>query len=112
VETVLLRLRPRTLPDLPPDLAAPWRAFVRQALARPQPDAWRSLRGWVSNLQWRRLSAELGIAPDVARADLGYEHWLAIFRFVIAHAPPAWRQRLFEPVPDERPKATSRRSPR
>ena len=109
VEVALLRLAPLRPADLPPELAEPWRAFVRQSLARPQPDAWRALRGWISNLQWRRLSAELGIAPDIARADLAYEHWLAIFRFILAHAPPAKRQRLLEPGVGDGPKPTSRR---
>ncbi len=94
VEVALLRIVRKPQPDLPAQDAEAWRAFVRYALARPQPDAWRSLRGLVSNLQWRRLSQDLGIAPRALRADLSYEQWLGVFRFVRRCAPPAKQRRI------------------
>lgn len=73
--------------------AAAWRGFVRYALARPRPDAWRTFRGLVSNLQWRRLSQDLAIAPDALRADLTYQQWLGVFRCVQSSAPTVkWRR--------------------
>lgn len=94
VEVALLRIRRKSPPDLAAPQAEAWRAFIRHALARPQPDAWRALRPFVSNLQWRRLSQDLGIAQNALRADLRYEQWLGVFRFVQRCAPTRKRQRI------------------
>jgi hypothetical protein len=67
---------------------------VRHAFGRGRSDARGSFRNLVSHLQWRRLSADLGLQPDGRLAELGYDDWLAIFRFAIAHAPPAKLRRL------------------
>jgi 23S rRNA (adenine-N6)-dimethyltransferase len=93
VELALLRIAKKTAPDLAAEDAAAWRAFVRYALARPRPDAWHAFRGLVSNLQWRRLSQDLSLAPDVRRGELDYDQWLRVFRFARRHAPPGkWRR--------------------
>ncbi|HZZ87060.1 MAG TPA: rRNA adenine N-6-methyltransferase family protein [Caulobacteraceae bacterium] len=89
VDVALLRLRRKDPPDLAAEDEAEWRAFVRYVFARPRPDAWRSLRGLVSNLQWRRLCADLGIEPDAMRADLSYAQWLGVFHFVRRCVPAA-----------------------
>ncbi|MGH6955292.1 MAG: ribosomal RNA small subunit methyltransferase A [Caulobacteraceae bacterium] len=94
VETALLRVRRKPHPDLADADAESWRAFLGYALARPAPDARRVLRGLLSNLQWRRLSGSLGIAPNALRADLAYEQWLGLFRFVRVHAPRHKLRRL------------------
>jgi 23S rRNA (adenine-N6)-dimethyltransferase len=94
VDIALLRMAKKAIPDVGPDDARAWRSFVRYAFARPRPDAWRSMRGLVSNLQWRRLSEDLASGPDALRADLSYDHWLGLFRFVRRFAPPHKRARL------------------
>jgi 23S rRNA (adenine-N6)-dimethyltransferase len=94
VEVALLRIARNPLPDVAAEDAETWRGFVRYALARPRPDAWRTFRGLVSNLQWRRLSQELGIPPGAMRADLDYAQWLGVFRFVQRCAPAGKLRRL------------------
>jgi 23S rRNA (adenine-N6)-dimethyltransferase len=94
VEVALLRIARKRLPDVAAADAQAWRGFVRYALARPRPDAWRAFRGLVSNLQWRRLSQDLGIAPQALRAELDYAQWLGVFRFVQRCAPAGKRRRL------------------
>jgi 23S rRNA (adenine-N6)-dimethyltransferase len=96
VEVAVLRIAMKAAPDIAAEDAELWRAFVRYALARPRPDAWHTFRGLVSNLQWRRLSRNLAMAPHVLRAELDYDHWLGVFRFVRRCAPPGKLQRLCE----------------
>ena len=86
-QLALLRIARKTSPDIAGEDAGAWRGFVRYALARPRPDARRTFRNLVSNLQWRRLSQDLAIAPDALRAELSYAQWLGIFRFVRRCAP-------------------------
>jgi 23S rRNA (adenine-N6)-dimethyltransferase len=89
VDVALLCIARRPAPALAEDQRAAWGAFVAYALARSRPDARRTFRNLVSNLQWRRLSGELGIAPDAMRDELTSDQWLGIFRFVsgLTHAP-------------------------
>jgi 23S rRNA (adenine-N6)-dimethyltransferase len=94
VDVALLRITRKTMPDVAADDATAWRGFVRYALARPSPDAWRTFRSVISNLQWRRLSQDLAIAPDALRAELTYPQWLALFRFVRRCAPAVKRRRF------------------
>ncbi len=94
VDVALLRIVRKAAPDVAATDAGAWRGFVRYALARPRPDAWRTFRGLVSNLQWRRLSQTLAIASDALRAELTYEQWLGVFRFVQRCAPAAKLRRL------------------
>jgi 23S rRNA (adenine-N6)-dimethyltransferase len=94
VEVALLRIARKPAPDIAVADADAWRAFVRHALARPRPDAWRTFRSLVSNLQWRRLSQDLAIAPGALRADLTYDQWLGVFRFVRRCAPTGKLRRL------------------
>jgi 23S rRNA (adenine-N6)-dimethyltransferase len=107
VQVALLRITKKAKPDIAADEAQAWQAFVRYALARPRPDAWRTLRGLVSNLQWRRLSQDLAVAPDALRADLGYEQWLGVFRFVRRSAPAGKLRRISADAPS--PAQTLRR---
>ena len=60
VDIALLRITRKATPDIADEDAEAWRRFVRYALARPRPDAWRTFRGLVSNLQWRHLSRGAG----------------------------------------------------
>ena len=94
VDVALLRIERRVTPDVAAEDAEAWCGFVRYALARPRPDAWRTFRGLVSNLQWRRLSQELAIAPDTLRIELSYDQWLGVFRFVQRCAPAMKLRRL------------------
>jgi 23S rRNA (adenine-N6)-dimethyltransferase len=94
VDVALLSLARRARPDLDEDLRESWAAFVRHAFGRGRADARGSFRNLVSHLQWRRLSADLGLPPDARLAELAYDDWLAVFHFVIAHAPPAKLRRL------------------
>jgi 16S rRNA A1518/A1519 N6-dimethyltransferase RsmA/KsgA/DIM1 with predicted DNA glycosylase/AP lyase activity len=94
VDVAMLRLLRRPRPDVGEEDAHAWRAFVRYGLARPRPDARRTFRGLVSNLQWRRLAKDLTIAPDAMREALTYEQWLGVFDFVRRCAPAAKLRRL------------------
>jgi 16S rRNA A1518/A1519 N6-dimethyltransferase RsmA/KsgA/DIM1 with predicted DNA glycosylase/AP lyase activity len=94
VDVALLRMTRKPAPDIADADAEAWRGFVRYALARPRPDAWRTFRGLVSKLQWRRLSQDLAIAPEALRADLTYEQWLGVFRFVQRCTPALKRRRI------------------
>jgi 23S rRNA (adenine-N6)-dimethyltransferase len=94
VEVAVLRIRRRARPALGETDAEAWRAFVRYAASRPQAEAWRCLRNLLSRLQWRRLSADLGLDPGVHRTELTAKQWLAIFGFIRAHAPAHKLERL------------------
>jgi 23S rRNA (adenine-N6)-dimethyltransferase len=94
VEVALLRIVRKPSPDIADEDAGAWRGFVRYAVARPRPDTWRTFRNLVSNLQWRRLSQDLAIAPNARRADLSYAQWLGVFRFVRRCAPAGKLRRL------------------
>ena len=94
VDVAVLSIARRALPDLDDDLRRPWAAFVRHVFGRGRGDARGAFRNLVSHLQWRRLSADLGLAADARLAELAYDDWLAIFRFAMAHAPPAKLRRL------------------
>lgn len=94
VDVALLCITRKATPDVTAEDAEAWRGFVRYALARPRPDAWRTFRGLVSNLQWRQLSQDLAIAPDALRVELSYEQWLGVFRFVQRSAPAQKRRRI------------------
>jgi 23S rRNA (adenine-N6)-dimethyltransferase len=94
VDLALLRIARKATPDVAAEDADAWRRFVRYALARPRPDAWRTFRGLVSNLQWRRLAQDLAIAPHALRTELTYDQWLGVFRFVQRCAPAAKRRRI------------------
>jgi len=70
-----------------------WRGFVRTAFARGRPEARRTFRNALSNLQWRRLSADLAIPAGAARADLTLDQWPGLYRFIAARTPPHRRAR-------------------
>ena len=91
----LLQIERRPVPALDEAMREPWRAFVRHGWARGKPDAWRTFRDVISNLQWRRLSTNLGVAQSADRASLTYAQWLGVFRFVAESAPIARRRRAF-----------------
>ncbi len=94
VDVAMLSIARRTRPDLDENLRAAWGAFVRHVFGRGRGDARGAFRNLVSHLQWRRLSTRLGLAADARLAELAYDDWLAIFRFTLAHAPPAKLRRL------------------
>lgn len=87
VDVSLLRVTRRAEPLLPHAQQELWRDFVAYAFARQAPDARRMLRNVLSNLQWRRLSHDLGVPPGAARGDLTLAQWVGLFRFVLAHTP-------------------------
>ena len=94
VDLARLGIARKPAPDIAAKDAAAWRAFVRYAIARPRPDAWRTVRNLVSNLQWRRLSHDLDIAAGALSADLSYAQWLGVFQFVRRCAPAGKLRRL------------------
>jgi 16S rRNA A1518/A1519 N6-dimethyltransferase RsmA/KsgA/DIM1 with predicted DNA glycosylase/AP lyase activity len=93
VDLALLRFARRAVPDLEHDCREAWAGFVRHAFGRGRADARGAFRGLLSHLQWRRLSAELGVGADARLAELGYDDWLAIFGFATAHTPLAKRRK-------------------
>lgn len=113
VDTAVLHAARRSPPHLPEGERAAWTAFLRYAFARPSPDARVALKGLISNLQWRRLSADLAIAPEARRAALTYPQWLGLFRFVARCAPPHKLARIgpgADPAPFRRPGWRGRRA--
>jgi 23S rRNA (adenine-N6)-dimethyltransferase len=93
VDVAVLRIVRRARPVLAETEASAWRGFVRTTFARGRPEARRTFRGVLSNLQWRRLSDDLAIPPGAACADLTLNQWLGLYRFVAAHTPPHRRAR-------------------
>lgn len=87
VDVSILRVVRRAEPLLPLTQQDLWRDFVAYAFARQAPDARRMLRNVLSNLQWRRLSHDLGVSPGATRGDLTLAQWVGVFRFVLAHTP-------------------------
>ena len=93
VDVALLSLARRPTADLDDDLRGPWVAFVRRAFGRGRADARGAFKPLLSHLQWRRLATDLGLAQGARLAELAYDDWLALFRFALAHAPPAKQHR-------------------
>ncbi len=94
VDIAVLGIARRALPDLDQEQRAAWAAFVGHVFGRGRADARGAFRNLLSHLQWRRLSAELGVSADARLAELAYDDWMAIFRFATAHAPAAKLRRL------------------
>jgi 23S rRNA (adenine-N6)-dimethyltransferase len=92
-EVAVLRVRRRSPPLLRTGDRDAWAAFVRYAFARQSPDARRVFRSLLSNLQWRRLTADIAIPQGAARGDLSLAQWLGIYHFTTAFAAPRKRQR-------------------
>ncbi len=109
VDVAVLSIARRARPDLDTDLRGAWAGFVRHAFGRGRADARGAFRSLLSHLQWRRLRADLGLAADARLAELGYDDWLALFRFAIAHAPPAKLRRAGMAVTASAPSPSARR---
>jgi 16S rRNA A1518/A1519 N6-dimethyltransferase RsmA/KsgA/DIM1 with predicted DNA glycosylase/AP lyase activity len=92
VDVAVLHLARRAPPRLGDAEASAWRGFVRTAFDRGRPEARRTFRGVLSNLQWRRLSRDLAIAVGATCGELTLDQWLGLYRFIAARTPP--RQRL------------------
>ncbi len=103
VDVAVLHILRRRTPLLGAAHRARWEALLRHVFARGSREARRSFRGLFSNLQWRRLSADLGITEAAALADLTLEQWLALYRFALSSTPPAKQRRAFEPVRTQPP---------
>jgi 16S rRNA A1518/A1519 N6-dimethyltransferase RsmA/KsgA/DIM1 with predicted DNA glycosylase/AP lyase activity len=95
VESAVLQVRPRPRPLLAADEREAWQAFVRYALGRSKADARLTFRNLFSNLQWRRLSADLGIAPGARLDALELAQWLALYRFARNFVPADKARRAF-----------------
>jgi 23S rRNA (adenine-N6)-dimethyltransferase len=94
VDTVLLRVVRRAAPLMAERERPPWQAFVRYALNRSKPDARGTFRNLLSNLQWRFLARDLGMAEDVRLSDLSLAQWLGIYRFCQTRVPAHKRRRI------------------
>jgi 23S rRNA (adenine-N6)-dimethyltransferase len=94
VDVAVLHIARRATPWLDAAAAPAWQAFVRAAFARAKPDARRTFRPVLSNLQWRRLTADLGISPGAPCTELSLAQWLGLYRFV-ATCTPAWKRASF-----------------
>ena len=93
VDVTVLRIVKRPEPLLKEAHRMAWQAFVRYALARPDAEVCATFRPLLSRLQWRRLSADLEIAPGSCREDLTLRQWLGVYRFVRSHIPDRKRRR-------------------
>ena len=95
VDVAVLHIVRRRAPWLPISERADWASFLRWAFARPPPDALRLFRPLLSGLQWRRLSADLAIAPDARRDELTPAQWLGLYRFSRSCTPERRRRGVF-----------------
>ncbi len=95
VDVAVLRIVRRTSPPIAEAERATWRAFVAWVFARPAGEARRNFRPLLSGLQWRILSADLGIAPDATRLDLTPDQWVGLYRFIRVGVPDRFRRRAF-----------------
>jgi 16S rRNA A1518/A1519 N6-dimethyltransferase RsmA/KsgA/DIM1 with predicted DNA glycosylase/AP lyase activity len=96
VDIVLLRIVRKSQALLSELERGTWDAFVLYAHRRSKPDARTTFRNVVSNLQWRLLSRDLGVAPDVRLDELTIEHWVAIYNFVRRAVPDRKARLAFE----------------
>jgi 23S rRNA (adenine-N6)-dimethyltransferase len=64
-----------------------WQAFIHYALRRSKADARTTFRNLLSNLQWRYLSRDLGLAADVRLDALRLEDWIEIYAFIRRSVP-------------------------
>lgn len=94
VDTVLLHIAQRTTPLLSALERTAWKTFVHHALGRTKPDARRTFRDVLSNLQWRLLSRDLAIPDDAPLNALTQAQWLGIYRFIRRHAPTHKQRRM------------------
>jgi 23S rRNA (adenine-N6)-dimethyltransferase len=93
VDCALLRVRRRNPPLLQASALAPYRALVRAAFGRHEPDVRRSLRTFFTPTQLRRLSRDLGFPLDARAHELRSEHWLGLWRFLERERAPNRRRR-------------------
>lgn len=96
VDVVLLHVAQREEILLSRQERRRWEAFIRYALRRSKPDVRTTFRNVLSNLQWRLLAREMGVAPDVRLDGLGIDHWLAIYSFIARAVPPRKAKLAFE----------------
>ena len=81
VDSVVLRIVRRDVPLAAPGSMAAYRRFVRGAFGARGPEVRRSLRGFFTGRQVRRLGRELGFALDARPSDLTFAQWVGLFRF-------------------------------
>ena len=102
VEVVALQASKHPAPLLSIAERAAWTAFVRYGFARCRPDARGTFRNLISNLQWRRLSRDLGMDEEARLKDLHFEQWLALYRFVQRYTPVHKLRKLDSIAAEER----------
>jgi len=71
-------------------------AFIRYALRRSKADARTTFRNVLSNLQWRYLSRDLGLAVDARLDALRLEDWIKIYAFIRRSVPPHKARLVFD----------------
>jgi len=81
VDAALLRISQRGRPIITPHEAPRYLEFIRTAFGAGATIV-QALRPRLNNHQLRRLAADLRFSFDAAPADLLFEQWLGIFRFV------------------------------
>lgn len=81
VDSVLLHLQRRLRPLLAPPQQRLFERLTRHAIGGP-PDLQRALRTWLSKVQLRRLGADLRFSVQSHPAELSFEQWLGVLRFV------------------------------
>ena len=81
VDCVLLRIRPRACPLVPPRLRHDYRAFVEGAFGTRRQRARDSLRAYFTEPQFVRLARDLGFDRHARPSEIAPEAWLGLFRF-------------------------------
>jgi len=87
VAVVLLHIVRRRSGLLPESERECWQTFIRYALRRSKADARTTFRNVLSNLQWRYLSRDLGLAVDARLDELKLEDWIEVYRFIRRSVP-------------------------
>lgn len=95
VMAALLHIRRRPVPLVEGRLAARWRRFVRYGYSGWKPNLRVRFGHFFTDVQWRRLSVDLGFRSDATCTELTLDQWLGVFRYATRGVPELkWRTTL------------------
>ena len=95
VSVALLHVQRRTVPLVEDCHAVLYRRFATYGFSGWKPNLRIAYRDLFTHVQWKRLSADLGFAPDATCTQLTLDQWLGLFRFMVRGVPELkWRSVL------------------
>jgi 23S rRNA (adenine-N6)-dimethyltransferase len=89
VDVVFLRTTRNEPPAIPWQLSESWRDFIAFAFGRGKVSLRKALDKVITYHQFRRLSIEVDFGVNAKPTGLGFEQWLALFRFFTKYAGPS-----------------------